>query len=163
MKQHNSKPIYSQKQTETDHNFTYAIFSRARSEHTNLNCKIWNIRATVARVPYTKVLTLLNGTVQTMRRFVCTVQFQMWVNYILHNIDSTLTRFVCVWSLLYCLFCTKPSVHLKSHGHLSELSPLFFCLACSPPLPNQLVLFSEEIFSSNIYLSNIVIYLSRCK
>ena len=34
--------------------------------HTNLNCKTWYIRATVARVPYTKVLTLLNGTVQTM-------------------------------------------------------------------------------------------------
>ena len=36
--------------------------------HTNLNCKSWYIRATVARVPYRKVLTLLNGSVQTMHR-----------------------------------------------------------------------------------------------
>ena len=33
--------------------------------HTNLNSKSWYIRATLARVPYTKVLALLNGTVQT--------------------------------------------------------------------------------------------------
>ena len=34
--------------------------------HTNLNCKRWYIRATVARAPYTKVLTILNGTEQNM-------------------------------------------------------------------------------------------------
>ena len=36
--------------------------------HTNLNCKSWYIRVTLARVPYTKVLTILNGTVQTIHR-----------------------------------------------------------------------------------------------
>ena len=36
------------------------------SMHTNLSSKSWYTRATVARVPYTKVLSLLNGTVQTM-------------------------------------------------------------------------------------------------
>ena len=35
---------------------------------TNLNNKSWYIRAPLAPVPYMKVLTLLNGTVQTMHR-----------------------------------------------------------------------------------------------
>ena len=46
-----------------------------KSRCSNLNCKSWYICATVARVPYTKVLTLLNRTVQTMHR---TVKFQMY-------------------------------------------------------------------------------------
>ena len=51
--------------------------------HTNLNCKSWYIMATVARVPYTKVLTLLNGTVQT----ICTVKC------VQYNSKSTSNRY----------------------------------------------------------------------
>ena len=47
-----------------------------------VNCKSWNIRATVAQVPYTKVLTLLNRTLQTMLCEVCTVQFQMYFKWV---------------------------------------------------------------------------------
>ena len=36
------------------------------NSHTNLNSESWYIRENVARVLYAKVLTLLNGTVQTM-------------------------------------------------------------------------------------------------
>ena len=50
------------------------------SSLTNLNCKSWYIRATVARVPYTNVLSLSSRTVQSLHREVCTVQVQMYFN-----------------------------------------------------------------------------------
>ena len=46
----------------------YDSSQESHLRHTNLNCKSWYIRATAAQVQYTKVLTLLNVTVQTMHR-----------------------------------------------------------------------------------------------
>ena len=42
----------------------YNRFDVADCYNTDLNCKSWYIRVTLAHAPYTKVLTLLDGAVQ---------------------------------------------------------------------------------------------------
>ena len=68
--------------------------------HTNLYRKSWYIRATVSRVPYMKVLTLLNGAVQPMHCYVCTVRFQMYFKlvWIVHVLKQNYLRLYMYWN-----------------------------------------------------------------
>ena len=115
--------------------------------HTNLNCKIWYIRATVARVPYTKVLTLLNGTVQIRHHEVGTVQFQMYFKSVRQRfkLEKTdrhgLTRQKCLETVRYSIlrfwvpYAWLPTVAKLGSGASTTWPPLSIFQTPRPPLP----------------------------
>ena len=90
-----------------------------RLSHTNLKCKSWYIRATVSRVPYTKVLILLNRTVQ-----LCTVRCVQYIFKFTSNrfgqlLISTLYLFMISWPGTLDPFyniCDTPSFFFLLHG-----------------------------------------------